>query len=124
MISSTLALQNKVNDQRLIMHRKVKPNPAIFTQNALVEFQFGEQNKALDKGTNPPEVERIINRIKDYTLGYKLPGAGGGGYLYMVAKDPTAALRIRKTLEENRPNDKARLAEMKLSRNGFQDSRS
>jgi hypothetical protein len=28
MISSTLALQNKVYDQRLIMHRKIKPNPA------------------------------------------------------------------------------------------------
>lgn len=46
------------------------------------------QNQALDCGTNPPAVEEIINKIKDYTLGYKLPGAGGGGYLYMVAKDP------------------------------------
>lgn len=37
------------------------------------------QNQALDCGTNPPAVEEIINKIKDYTLGYKLPGAGGGG---------------------------------------------
>ena len=29
MISSSLALQNRVYDQRLIMHRKIKPNPAI-----------------------------------------------------------------------------------------------
>ena len=50
---------------------------------------------ALDSGTNPPAVEDIIRQIKDYTLGYKLPGAGGGGYLYMVAKDSQAALRIR-----------------------------
>lgn len=35
------------------------------------------QNQALDCGTNPPAVEEIINKIKDYTLGYKLPGAGG-----------------------------------------------
>jgi mevalonate kinase len=35
-----------------------------------------------------------------YTAGYKLPGAGGGGYLYMVAKDPDAAVRIRKILNE------------------------
>jgi galactokinase/mevalonate kinase-like predicted kinase len=77
-----------------------------------------------DSGTNPPEVERIIDLIKDYTLGYKLPGAGGGGYLYMVAKDPEAAVRIRKVLEENRPNDKARFVEMQLSHKGFQVSRS
>lgn len=83
-----------------------------------------QQNKAIDKGTNPPEVASIINLIKDYTLGYKLPGAGGGGYLYMVAKDPEAALRIRKVLNDNSPNNKARFVEMQLSNKGFQVSRS
>jgi len=83
-----------------------------------------QQNKALDKGTNPPGVAHIIDLIKDYTLGYKLPGAGGGGYLYMVAKEPEAALRIRRLLEENRPNGKARFVEMQLSHKGFQVSRS
>ncbi|ADV43959.1 bifunctional fucokinase/fucose-1-phosphate guanylyltransferase [Bacteroides helcogenes] len=82
------------------------------------------QNKALDCGTNPPEVEAIINRIKDYTLGYKLPGAGGGGYLYMVAKDPQAAVRIREILTRNAPNPRARFVEMSLSDKGFQVSRS
>ena len=52
------------------------------------------QNKALDAGTNPPEVEKIIRLIEDYTLGHKLPGAGGGGYLYMVAKDPQRLYRF------------------------------
>ena len=31
------------------------------------------QNQALDSGTNPPAVAAIIEQIKDYTLGYKLP---------------------------------------------------
>lgn len=83
-----------------------------------------QQNKALDSGTNPPQVEQIIGLIKDYTLGYKLPGAGGGGYLYMVAKDSQAAVRIRQLLTENPPNDKARFVEMKLSDKGLQISRS
>lgn len=82
------------------------------------------QNKALDCGTNPPAVEEIINKIKDYTLGYKLPGAGGGGYLYMVAKDPQAALRIREILTQDVPNPRARFVEMALSGTGFQVSRS
>jgi galactokinase/mevalonate kinase-like predicted kinase len=83
-----------------------------------------DQNKRIDSGTNPPEVEQIIDLIKDYTLGYKLPGAGGGGYLYMVAKDPEAVGRIRKVLQDNPPNDKARFVEMQLSNKGFQVSRS
>lgn len=44
MISSTLAIQNIVNDQRDIMHNDRKPHPSIFTQNAVVHYQFTEQN--------------------------------------------------------------------------------
>lgn len=83
-----------------------------------------EQNKILDCGTNPPAIEAIIERIKDFTLGYKLPGAGGGGYLYMVAKDPQAASYIRKILTENAPNARARFVDMALSDKGLQLSRS
>lgn len=82
------------------------------------------QNKTLDIGTDPPEVEAIIRQIKDYTLGYKLPGAGGGGYLYMVAKDAGAALRIREILTTHAPNPRARFVDMTLSHKGFQISRS
>ena len=77
------------------------------------------QNQLLDEGTNPPAVQ-----IDDLCLGYKLPGAGGGGYLYMVAKDPDAALRIRRILTENRANDRARFVEMSLSNKGLEISRS
>ncbi len=83
-----------------------------------------QQNKALDAGTNPPEVEAIIRQIADYCLGYKLPGAGGGGYLYMVAKSPEAAARIRSILTQNPPNACARFVDMSLSDKGFQVSRS
>ncbi len=83
-----------------------------------------QQNKCLDSGTNPPAVEAIIEKIKDYTLGHKLPGAGGGGYLYMVAKDPQAAATIRRILNDNPINPLARFVEMSLSGSGLQVSRS
>ena len=95
-----------------------------FTRYGQLIMKTWEQKKQIDSGTNPPEVERIIDLIKDYTLGYKLPGAGGGGYLYMVAKDPEAVGRIRKVLMDNPPNDKARFVDMRLSNKGFQVSRS
>ena len=82
------------------------------------------QNQALASGTNPPAVAAIIETIKDYTLGYKLPGAGGGGYLYMVAKDPQAAGQIRRILTEHAPNPRARFVDMTLSDKGLQVSRS
>lgn len=82
------------------------------------------QNQAIDAGTNPPAVKTLTDLIDDYCLGYKLPGAGGGGYLYMVAKDPEAAARIRQTINANRPNANARFVDMSLSRKGLQVSRS
>ena len=95
-----------------------------FEQYGRLVGKSWEQNKALDSGTNPPAVEAIINRIQDEALGYKLPGAGGGGYLYVVAKDPDAARRIRQTLMTNPANANARLVEMNLSNKGLQVSRS
>jgi galactokinase/mevalonate kinase-like predicted kinase len=83
-----------------------------------------EQNKALDAGTTSPAIESLISQIKDYTLGYKLPGAGGGGYLYMVAKDPEAAALIRRKLSSCPSHPHARFVEMSLSEKGLQISRS
>ena len=81
-------------------------------------------NNALDSGTNTPEVQQIISQIKDYTVGFKLLGAGGGGYMVMCAKDPEAAVRIRSILTQNPPNSKARFVKMGVSHTGFQVSRS
>ena len=47
LLSSTVTLQNRVYDQRQIMHRKVKPNPAIFVQNAEVGISLSSNNDNL-----------------------------------------------------------------------------
>lgn len=82
------------------------------------------QNQALDSGTNPDAVKALTQQIDDLCLGYKLPGAGGGGYLYMIAKDQEAAARIKQTVNAHHPNVNARFVDMSLSRTGLQVSRS
>jgi galactokinase/mevalonate kinase-like predicted kinase len=47
-------------------------------------------------------VEELIERYRDVALGWKLSGAGGGGYLILVADKPIkTAIRvnIRRALE-------------------------
>lgn len=83
-----------------------------------------QQNQAIDSGTNPDAVRRMTELIDDLALGYKLAGAGGGGYLYIVAKDQDAAARIKQTLNAARPNANARFVDMSLSTVGLQVSRS
>ena len=95
-----------------------------FQQMGLLVRKNWQQNQQLDSGTNPDGVRRLTNLIDDLCLGYKLPGAGGGGYLYMVAKDPEAAARIRQTLRDHALNANARFVDMALSPTGLQVSRS
>ncbi len=83
-----------------------------------------KQNQLLDSGTNPDEIRSLTCLIDDLCLGYKLPGAGGGGYLYMIAKDPQAAARIVNILNEHKTRPNARFVDMTLSTNGLQVSRS
>ncbi len=83
-----------------------------------------ELNKALDAGTCPPAIAELARRVDDLCLGYKLPGAGGGGFMYMVAKDTNAALRIRSLLAEQPLAPNARFVRLSISDKGLQVSRS
>ena len=83
-----------------------------------------QQNQRIDAGTCPPAVRQLCDTIDDFCLGYKLPGAGGGGYMYMIAKDPQAAAIIKQRLQANPMNANARFVEMNISNTGLQVSRS
>lgn len=120
--NSELALLREMKNHVYDMYEAIQR--ADFTQMGHLVRKTWQQNQAIDSGTNPDAVRRITSQIDDLCLGYKLSGAGGGGYLYMVAKDPDAAARIRTILNSNRPNANARFVEMSLSDKGLQVSRS
>lgn len=81
-------------------------------------------NQALDSGTNPPEVQAILDGVSDWLAAAKLTGAGGGGYLLLLAKDEEAAGRIRERLTRHPPNPRARFVHFGLSETGLQITRS
>jgi galactokinase/mevalonate kinase-like predicted kinase len=81
-------------------------------------------NQRLDAGTNPPEVRRILETVREHLAAVKLLGAGGGGYMMMFAHDEAAAGRIKQMLTRNPPNERARFVDFSLSENGLQVTRS
>ena len=87
-------------------------------------YEAAHEKMSLSRMTFSHQMVRLIFVEQLYRAMTILPGAGGGGYLYMVAKDSQAALRIRETLTLNVPNPRARFVEMSLSDKGFQVSRS
>ena len=117
-----VALLREMKAHSLQMYEAIQRND--FKEMGKLVGKTWLQNQAIDAGTNPLEVKKLTDLIDDLCLGYKLPGAGGGGYLFMVAKVPEASARIKVILNANRPNGNARFVGMSLSKTGLQVSRS
>lgn len=115
----TLDILREIKTHSYAVEHAIKKGD-ITTYGSLLKEAW-ELNKRLDSGVSTPEIEHLISAIDDWALGYKLPGAGGGGYLYIVAKDLKAVNLIKKTLENDFIKKKnARLSEMSLSLKGLQ----
>ena len=120
--NAELRLLREMKAHTMEMYEAIQQND--FRRMGLLMRETWQQNQTLDSGTNPAAVAKQTALIDDLCLGYKLPGAGGGGYLYMIAKDPEAAARIKQILTENKINRNARFVDMTLSTTGLQISRS
>lgn len=83
-----------------------------------------ELNRALDAGTNPPAVQAIPDALGDLCAGAKLLGAGGGGYMLIIARDPEAGDRIRNILAHDPPNPRARFVDLSVSDTGLEVTKS
>lgn len=118
----TLSILNDMKEHALNMQDAIQHDD--FAEYGALLHRSWELNCQLDSGTAPQQVEALCSRIDDLCLGYKLLGAGGGGFMYMVAKDPEAALRLRSMLQTNPLTPTSRFVEMTLSDTGMQITRS
>ncbi len=120
--ASEMALLAAMKQHAIDMHEAILRND--FDEYGRLVRKTWQQNQSIDLGSNPKTIATMTELIDDYCFGYKLCGAGGGGYLYMVAKDPDAAQRIRKILTTHRINANERFVDMNISKTGLQISRS
>ncbi len=60
-------------------------------------------NQILDPNTANAPINAILDRARPYIHGAKLAGAGGGGFLMLLARDPEAAAALRTVLEREAP---------------------
>ena len=78
-----------------------------------------ELNKTLDPGTSNEEIEAILSKISHLIHGAKLLGAGGGGFLFMVTKGIEEARKVKQTLTDEPPNDRARFFDFDIDAEGL-----
>jgi fucokinase len=58
-------------------------------------------NQVLDPNTANAPINALLDRARPYILGAKLAGAGGGGFLMLLARDPGAAAELRAVLGQD-----------------------
>ena len=80
---------------------------------------YWRDKKLLDAGSTNEKVDDIIDAIRPYVSAVSLAGAGGGGFMYILAKSPSDAKRIRSFLERNPPSPHSRFYGFAVDRLGM-----
>ena len=70
---------------------------------------YWRDKKLLDAGSTNEKVDDMIDLVRPYSSAITLTGAGGGGFMYILASSPSAAVRIRKILEANPPGPSSKV---------------
>jgi galactokinase/mevalonate kinase-like predicted kinase len=76
-------------------------------------------NKRLDPNSSNAEIEALFARVQPHIYGGKLLGAGGGGFMLMVCRSPEDAAAVRRMLETEPPNARARFFDFSVSTEGL-----
>ena len=80
---------------------------------------YWRDKKLLDSGSSNERVEEIAATIKPYVSALSLAGAGGGGFMYILARSPQAAKKIRSILSRNPPSKWARFYDFAVDEKGM-----
>lgn len=70
--------------------------------------EYWRDKKLLDAGSTNEKVDDIIDLIRPHVSAVSLAGAGGGGFMYILAKSSADAKRIRQMLEKAPPSPHSR----------------
>lgn len=70
--------------------------------------EYWELKKRIDPGSTNAEIEALLERLREGTVAALLPGAGGGGFVFLIAESAATAHRLRAELESNPINPSAR----------------
>ena len=72
--------------------------------------------KALDPGSTNPLVELIIARMAPWISAVSLCGAGGGGFMFVVARSKDAKAKIKSVLEKHPPIKSGRFFDFEIAK--------
>ena len=97
---------------------------AALTRGDLEEFAacvnaYWRDKKLLDPGSTNDRVDAIVELVRPYASAVTLCGAGGGGFMYILAKSAADARRIRALLSKKPPSKYSRFYDFEIDNRGL-----
>jgi len=86
---------------------------------ARVIARYWELKKRIDPGSTNAPIEALLRSVAGETQAALLPGAGGGGFIFLLARSAAAAERIRRTFERRPLNTHARFFDFDVDQQGL-----
>jgi fucokinase len=81
-------------------------------------------NQVLDPHTTNAPINALLDSVRPYIYGAKLAGAGGGGFMILVARSAEAAGTLRQLLHEREAETGGRVYRASVASHGLHASRS
>ncbi|XP_068943745.1 L-fucose kinase isoform X2 [Petaurus breviceps papuanus] len=81
--------------------------------------RYWEQKKCMAPGCEPQAVRRMMDALKPYVYGQSLAGAGGGGFLYLLTKEPRQKEVLESVLAKTEGLEKYSIHLVEVDTQGF-----
>ena len=80
---------------------------------------YWRDKKLFDPGSTNERVEEIIEKIAKWISAVTLTGAGGGGFMFILASSNANAKKIRALLEREKPSKYSRFYDFEIDSEGI-----
>jgi galactokinase/mevalonate kinase-like predicted kinase len=80
---------------------------------------YRELKRRMDPGSCSPLLESLADRWRRHVADWCFAGAGGGGFVLLVAHDARHAASIRAGIEHHRPHPRARAFDLEVEETGL-----
>lgn len=80
---------------------------------------YWQQKKCMAPGCEPQAVRRIMDTLEPHVYGQSLAGAGGGGFLYVLTKEPEQKNTIQRLLENTQGLERCSVHSVQLDTKMF-----
>ena len=84
---------------------------------------YWRDKKLLDSGSTNSRIEALVDLAEPYSNAVTLAGAGGGGFMFILAKSRRDADRIRAVFKENAPSRASRFFDFEVCTSGISITR-